>query len=612
MSSTGDELSEAESRPQSSLGGVDGAQRSIPPPSAQLARDIPSSPPAQAGASRHEASESQNEEDGDDSDRENRFDGPASTWRSHTQDERQLIASLDQQRANDLSVHLYNAHALKARLYDREAISTAKSWSSKRRWIKPDEDGDVPWQPNRNWTAWPLPVDEVPRTEEVFGVPPAALRDQQGTYRKSEPWMPSADLQEEVQSLMLRKAKERFRQRRWATARDSADVDLGKAPGAGNNAARSSIEDVSDQGDSDGDLQDRKPTIASKPEHAQPAFLADDDRANAILQPSIRHIIAKFDDLLIGLHKSRQGQRRPVSASRSRSRASATRSRSRSAAPVKTPRSRGRSNGKRKAAVTDDEGSNYSPDDESAASSQVGASPTRARKKSRPSRASGHELGLRDWSEVLGIASLVGWDQAVVDRAARRCAALFGEEMSIRSMPETSVDHTGDRTVRYVPDMVPAESETESEVSEAADEVASETTDATIWFCPYERCGRHHKAFEKGWRWREHLRRTHKLSVEQVEEVELARRPGKGNHDKSDASGPDAEEQAGDEDEGSAHRDQGEEMVGGVHRDGFLQLLTGKLERGRDAKPRRRRSTNERKGSKRRRLETDEAIDSIP
>lgn len=56
----------------------------------------------------------------DDSDeyRPNRWTGAPSTWRSLTSQERGLAASLDKIRDSDLSVHLYNAFALKKRARD--------------------------------------------------------------------------------------------------------------------------------------------------------------------------------------------------------------------------------------------------------------------------------------------------------------------------------------------------------------------------------------------------------------------------------------------------------------------------------------------------------------
>jgi len=51
--------------------------------------------------------------------RPNSFRGPPSTWRSLTEEDRAINTSLVQQRNEDLSIHLYNAHALKRRV--REA-----------------------------------------------------------------------------------------------------------------------------------------------------------------------------------------------------------------------------------------------------------------------------------------------------------------------------------------------------------------------------------------------------------------------------------------------------------------------------------------------------------
>ena len=53
--------------------------------------------------------------------RPNRWKGPPSTWQSLTEQERGLAASLDQIRNADLSLHLYNAHALKKTALRRES-----------------------------------------------------------------------------------------------------------------------------------------------------------------------------------------------------------------------------------------------------------------------------------------------------------------------------------------------------------------------------------------------------------------------------------------------------------------------------------------------------------
>lgn len=52
-------------------------------------------------------------------------------------------------------------------------------------------------------------------------------------------------------------------------------------------------------------------------------------------------------------------------------------------------------------------------------------------------------IGLRDWSDVLGAASLAGFPEAVVSRAARRCAELFGEGMMFRQLNEVGAEESG-------------------------------------------------------------------------------------------------------------------------------------------------------------------------
>jgi hypothetical protein len=67
--------------------------------------------------SKHINDSGENSEESSDSDikRPNRWKRAPSTWQSLTAQERGLAASLDQIRDGDLSVHLYNAHALKHR-----------------------------------------------------------------------------------------------------------------------------------------------------------------------------------------------------------------------------------------------------------------------------------------------------------------------------------------------------------------------------------------------------------------------------------------------------------------------------------------------------------------
>ncbi|KAK8132905.1 hypothetical protein PG999_001078 [Apiospora kogelbergensis] len=81
--------------------------------------------------------------------------------------------------------------------------------------------------------------------------------------------------------------------------------------------------------------------------------------------------------------------------------------------------------------------------------------------------------GLRDWRDVLGAAAVAGFSQSVLDRAARRCADLFGGQgLELRTMEEDPA--VPDRLLQYVPGMelpntkqlLHQESEDEEETSE--------------------------------------------------------------------------------------------------------------------------------------------------
>ncbi|KAK4972798.1 hypothetical protein LTR42_006092 [Elasticomyces elasticus] len=490
-----------------------------------------------------------------DDDRENRFQGPSSTWRDHAREERALAASLDQQRANDLGIHLYNTHALKARLRDPELAAASKPWQNKRSWMGRDEEGKVPWHPDSQWTAWPLPVHEVPRKDEVYGANPPVAEDD-GAYRKLCPWRPSADLEDEVQALVLRKAKDHFQRRQWADHGEELEM--------------TEIESQQDsRGDlkaSDSDASEKKPVLLPRIATEKPAFIVDDEEAGDIAKPMVRHILSKLDDILTGLHKSRA----PASSSE-----------------------RGRSKVKRESSESD----MHSEDGED------GESETSTRSRSRrASQQPRHELGQRDWSDVLGIASLAGWDQVVVDRAARRCASLFGESMDFRNMPETGVGQALDTVVEYRPNMEPdvasdIEAGTESEKSSGAQ------PDAMKWvYCAYEDCPRHHEGWPilKAWRWREHLRRVHKLSKEQIANVEEGIKhvssPSASNSPKTDAT----------EEGNIAETKDFEVMMGGVHVDGFLEPIPGTVHvRGLDVKPRSWHSAHSKEKMSRKRQKRD-------
>ncbi|KAI7221669.1 hypothetical protein KC333_g1559 [Hortaea werneckii] len=556
MSSTGDdELSDAGSQASQTLQN-DPGNPSQPPPSAQAPSQLPSSPPLYSNASLDGANDDRVSDDGESDssseDRPNRFEGPAGTWRHYTEQERETAASLDQQRANDLGVHLYNAHSLKSRNYSPTRASQISPWKDKSHWLRRNEAGELPWHPDRNWTAWPLPANEVPRREETFGVPIEHLLHDGEILRKEESWVPSADLRDEIEALMLRKAKARFRSRNWAIHEEPQVPPNPPEATSGVNGGDDRPGSDSHSDEEEGGVQTFKAENTQLPRHQQqhhysPAFLADDDQAGALVRPTVRHIVSKFDDLLIGLHESRQGHRQRAPFSRSRSRRSRSRSNSKPAATSSQSQPRPHSSEKRGNVDHGSHGqeSEYEDNYEASTSGDDEAQSVEKGRR-RPSGQSKKELGLRDWSEVLGVAALTGWDQTVIDRTARRCAALFGEKMAMRFMPEMPVDKANDEVVEYLPETIPPlESEDSEQDEEVGEAVSSMDKGQQVkkggWQCPYENCARHHEVYEQRWRWREHLKRTHKLNEQQLEEVEAEHSQKRDSHIPVEA-GPDVDD----------------------------------------------------------------------
>ncbi|OCL00789.1 uncharacterized protein K441DRAFT_452515, partial [Cenococcum geophilum 1.58] len=325
----------------------------------------------------------------------------------------------------------------------------------------------------------------------------------------------------------------------------------------------------------------------SEPRFSKPTVLADDDKARNILQPSINSLLVKLDFLLDGLHRSRVNHFAEASS------ASASEAQTDVEAAV-TPRKKARSRATSKSRIsppsaarrrqkhqTDDikrpirttladsaSGSDYAPDDDklgpqsAPTDCDMRASKSRYLKKgllaSQPdpkSRRSNSissitsetepdaRVGLRDWSEVIGMASLMGWSDGVVERAAKRCAALFGEGMAFRTFHEGSALKSPEEPVLYIPETILAPDSTVldgSNISHITDTETRPHWEPGSLICPHIDCWGHEKEFRIPYRVVEHLIRVHGYDP---------RIPGSDGED---------------------------EMVGGVHADGFLQPISAK------------------------------------
>lgn len=80
-------------------------------------------------------------------------------------------------------------------------------------------------------------------------------------------------------------------------------------------------------------------------------------------------------------------------------------------------------------------------------------------------------LGLRDWRDVLGAAAVAGFPQQALDRAARRCADLFGQSLELRTLHEGAAEPS--QLVCYEPGM-PAAADSDPESNSEADEARAQ------------------------------------------------------------------------------------------------------------------------------------------
>ena len=350
--------------------------------------------------------------------RPNKFRGPPSTWRNRTATEIDLAVSLDQLQARDLSVHLYNSFKLKQRDRNRDP-----GWQGRTSKHSGETDPGPKWIPPKVWTAWPLPPEIVPRehdeqrwAEDVFP----------SVQHHSIPRRPGQFLQEMLVAQVLRIAKGRFHERQWGVARESKPTTTA--------LGEQSEEDLNAnfEGEQDAESPGQKPVV-----------MADDQRASEILQPTVRHMMTRLDDLLMGLHHARNTYL-PAEDSGSQVHGHQTSKRS---------TLRGRPQKKKQKQCETGEGveaghdaldhSSSDSDDYSPRRNQSGSQRRTQHQKSSLRRSRSQKfhdrkgrLGLRDWSDVLGIASMIGWDQNVVGSATARCATIFEEGIKFRTLHE--------------------------------------------------------------------------------------------------------------------------------------------------------------------------------
>ncbi|CBF75293.1 hypothetical protein AN3828.2 [Aspergillus nidulans FGSC A4] len=388
--------------------------------------------------------------------RPNRFYGKPNLWLHLTKTDREIAEALAETGARDLAAHLYNAHVLQTR--GVAALGTASADSS-------DEDGA-----NNNelshadlldileeWTAWPMPSDEVPRADERL----RRLEDDRWTFRMKPDARPSAELEECITAFLSRIAKERFQSREWAS---SAPSDRKAVAPSDTEGAKSGTEgDIGTHQWSLGDTTDWESEQEGLQNPLRPVVQIDDAESRRKLRPLVRNVITQYENLLMGLHRFHgASQSDDVQSNRSRSRG---RMRARSS-PSVSDMSNASSEGVQ---IDDDsEAERHSAIDSthmrtlSSSKKRTQRIPersySRGRKRTRrtfvssqrddtfiknthtsrhgPRSSSANALGptvLTDWRDVAGVASIIGLPSAVLQRATQRFSALVGEDMEIPS-----------------------------------------------------------------------------------------------------------------------------------------------------------------------------------
>ena len=392
--------------------------------------------------------------------------GPNPTWRHRTAADREIWESLKKLQSQDLSVHLYNTHALRIHARaQREGVPIPANKKGKGKGKAPLKQDA--WEPPKLWAAWPMPADEVPREVERIGLEPRPDEAPRNSRR---------DLEEIMLAMTTRLARERFEAREW----ESVDADDEGAPvsSPGSEAGSSASAAASDSpaentGVSKGPQIKREasvetsyPTSTAKNASAplRPVPLADDDTAAALLLPSVRRVMSQnLDRLFYTLHRTRvsyatddgpasdESDRFSRASSVASSRPNVRSRRTTSALPsAASPQKRKRT----KTSLSNESVPDADDDDleatASATSAMTGSISTSSVKRKAPSRSQQGsnrraKLGLRDWSDVLGLAAMQGWDADVIERTRQRCAALFGENMDFVMLRMQGASHDEER-----------------------------------------------------------------------------------------------------------------------------------------------------------------------
>ncbi|KAH8669644.1 hypothetical protein BGZ60DRAFT_356602, partial [Tricladium varicosporioides] len=428
-----------------------------------------------------------------------------------------------------------------------------------------------------------LPPREVPREGELIGEHDST---EKYTFKMRQSNRPSRNLEEVLTGLSLKSAKEIFEEREWA----SGDEDWKGRHGS----SKRQKEIIDASGNENIEDEDSEPAIkgsAERPTILKPVVATDDERSQQLLRPTIRHTLSKLDDILMALHYARKTCRRYSEtitdvwesgsgtseaegelnnpgeiptfgnlAHRSKSGEHGGNGEELAKEEVLRPKKSGR--GRKPKQYPRLEGETEQEYHVRVARAQKKPLPTYASRKPtgptsgeklpasraptptpRQNRRNSEEaadkhyrrLGLRDWSEVLGSAALVGISADAVARATQRCANLFGESMTMWSMPEAPFSESNpDFLSTYQPEEIPDLDSYSISTESVSEDSMPKTTKSIKYtrplgyapqvqtcFCPVKDCPRELQGFRNKKHLDMHLQRAHKMSREEIEEFDV-------------------------------------------------------------------------------------------
>lgn len=286
-------------------------------------------------------------------------------------------------------------------------------------------------------------------------------------------------------------------------------------------------------------------------------FLADDDEARRILGPSVNSLVSRIDKLALAVRRNRLNHvgdgsnrsgsesdyvsDRQIPAPRARrlakhqvhsnvsketKRTQPTTARSLASRPYKPSQDEPN-------AANSDTAPDFGADSESgdvdpldaAKQTQKARARSASSNSSRRSNVSSNPevrrgVGLMDWSELLGLAAIAGFDKRVIARTTQRCATLFGEKMNQRTFNEDLATQPLTNPIPYTPSMIPGPDEMRLAPKDAAsksDIVEDESRpmvkrpyfDPGSLRCPHTGCPGSRKEYSGSSRLTEHVRRKH-------------------------------------------------------------------------------------------------------